>query len=302
MYRLGCAGLATLFVISGYLISQSWENSRSPAHFFRKRCLRIFPAFIAVILFTFFLLGPLVTSLPLPEYFSHLFSVEGFASIPFFQNGSYLGLFTSNPDPYVNGSLWTIPVELVLYIILACIGILGFFRSKPVLLALIALNILVWLQFMNHPSWGKIYYSTFFFLGAYLYQERERLVYNPRIAAILAGILAVSSLTPFLPVVALAAGPYLVLFIAFSPVPAFQRIGKYGDYSYGMFIFSYPLQQTIVQYTHAAISLPAMIVLSFLVTLPVAWLSWNLIERKALALKNPEPVLRPLRRAGILRK
>jgi len=112
---MGQAALATFFVISGYLIPISWESTASPLRFAWKRFLRIVPALVPALFITLFIIGPLMTSLPPAEYYGALFSLEGFFSVPFFEDGGVIGLFQENPVTYVNGSLWVIPVEVVMY-------------------------------------------------------------------------------------------------------------------------------------------------------------------------------------------
>src|SRR5579862_305980 len=67
---LGLAGVFVFFAISGFLVTQSFEQTQGPLRYLLKRCLRILPGFIAVLLLTAFVLGPIVTTLPLSDYFS----------------------------------------------------------------------------------------------------------------------------------------------------------------------------------------------------------------------------------------
>ncbi len=286
---LGYLALAALFVVSGYLISASWETTASPARFFWKRSLRVFPALVAAVLFTLFIVGPLVTALPLPEYIATVFSWQTLASLPFFENGSAIGIFTGNPVTYVNASLWTIPVEVGMYGVVALLGIAGLLRRKGVVLLLIALDVALWMAWYDDPSLAKVRFTLYFLIGAYFYQNRERLVYDIRIAAPLLLALVLSALTPYHDIVSIICVPYLVLYAAYLPVGGLHAFGRHGDFSYGLYVYSYPIQQSLVWYAGDRLSVAALAVLTFLLTLPLAVLSWNLLESRALALKNTRP-------------
>jgi peptidoglycan/LPS O-acetylase OafA/YrhL len=286
---VGYAALSTLFVISGYLITASWESTASPFAFFWKRFLRVVPGLGVVILFTLFILGPLMTSLPLSTYVSNLFSWQGLFSFPFFEDGSAIGLFQQNPVTFVNASLWTIPVEVGMYVVVALLGIAGILRSRGTVLSLIVLNVFLWMAWYDDQSLSKVRFTLYFLIGAYFYLSRDRITYEPRIAASLIAVLALASLTPYGAFANVVCLPYLVLYAAHLPVPALNGFGRPGDFSYGLYIYAYPIQQSLVSLTGDTLSLPVFCALSLLLTFPLAFLSWNLVERRALALKSRRP-------------
>src|SRR5262252_2995814 len=67
---LGLTGVFVFFAISGFLVTQSFEQTQGPLRYLAKRCLRIFPAFIVILVLTAFVLGPIVTTLPPADYFA----------------------------------------------------------------------------------------------------------------------------------------------------------------------------------------------------------------------------------------
>ena len=286
---IGQGALAALLVTSGYLIAASWESTASPLRFAWKRFLRVVPALVLAIALTLFVIGPLMTTLPIGEYFTALFSPAGLATIPFFENGSAIGLFQENPWTYVNGSLWTIPVEVAMYGVVAVLGIAGFLWRKSALLALAAVNVLLWMAWFDDPRMAKIRFTLYFIIGAYLYLHRERIVYRPVIAGGLLLLLGASVLTPYPAIVGVIAIPYLTLYAAHLPVPFLNTFGRSGDFSYGIYIYHYPVQQVLIQATGNTLLLPALGGLSFAVTFALAFLSWHLVERRALALKGASP-------------
>lgn len=106
------------FVISGYLISESWLRDPQINRFLIRRALRIFPALIVVVLLSVLVLGPLATTLSIAGYFGNI-SVLMYLKNIFLYPVYYLpGVFQSNPYPIaVNGSLWSLPVEFSMYLL-----------------------------------------------------------------------------------------------------------------------------------------------------------------------------------------
>lgn len=283
---IGQAGLAVLFVISGYLITVSWEATASPLRFAWKRLLRIVPALIPAIVLTLFVIGPLMTTLTLEDYVAALFSPAGIAAVPFFENGGVIGLFQQNPVPYVNGSLWTIPVEVAMYGVVALLGFTGLLRRKPAILGLAAVNVLLWTAWFGDARMAKIRFTLYFLIGAYLSLHHRRITYRPLVAGALLLVLGLSTATPYSSVAGVVCLPYLVLYAAHLPVPLLKNFGRPGDFSYGMYVYHYPVQQALIQVSGNVLLFPALCGLSFLLTLPLAFLSWHAIEKRALGMKN----------------
>ncbi len=283
---IGQAALAALLVTSGYLIAASWESTASPLRFAWKRFLRVVPALVIAIFVTLFVIGPLMTSLPPGEYFGALFSPAGLATVPFFEDGSAIGLFQDNPWTYVNGSLWTIPVEVMMYGVIAALGIAGLLHRWGAIPTLAAVNILVWIYWFDDPRMSKVRFTLYFLVGAYLYLHRERIAYRPVIAGALLLLLGLSVLTPYVTVAGVVCIPYLIVYAAHLPVPFLNTFGRPGDFSYGIYIYHYPVQQMLIQVTGNVLLFPALCGLSFLATFALAFLSWHAIEKRALAAKS----------------
>ena len=283
---MGQAGLAVLLVTSGYLIAASWESTASPLRFTWKRVLRVVPALALAILVTLFVIGPLMTSLPPAEYFSALFSPAGLATVPFFEDGSAIGLFQANPWTYVNGSLWTIPLEVAMYGVVAILGIAGLLHRWGAVPVLAGINALVWAAWFDDPRMAKVRFTLYFLVGAYLYLHRRNIAYRPVVAGALLLLLGFSALTPYLTVAGVIAIPYLVIYAAHLPVPYLNEFGRPGDFSYGIYIYHYPVQQVLIQATGNALTLPVLCGLSFPATFALAFLSWHAVEKRALAAKN----------------
>jgi peptidoglycan/LPS O-acetylase OafA/YrhL len=129
-------------------------------------------------------------------------------------------------------------------------------------------------------------FSPFFFLGAVCFLFREKLVLWGSVCAVLIVLFVVSFKTPYVHLMGYVALPCLVLYLAFTDIPFLRNFGKYGDASYGMYVYAFPVQQTLIHYLGNQISVAAFFACSFFVTLLVSFLSWHIVEHPALGLKN----------------
>jgi peptidoglycan/LPS O-acetylase OafA/YrhL len=117
----GSLAVCIFFVLSGFLINGATDRN-THTRFVIARVLRLYPAAIACMLVTVFLIGPIYTSLTLQEYLSsgETYGYLRNSSLVLLFQDSLPGLFLNNPFPAsVNGSLWTLPVELRAYILAA---------------------------------------------------------------------------------------------------------------------------------------------------------------------------------------
>jgi peptidoglycan/LPS O-acetylase OafA/YrhL len=296
-------GVAIFFTISGFLITQSALVSKSAKGYLARRFLRIIPGLLIALLLSAFVLGPIVTTMSCKEYFSdkatylHLLSVslyKLFLNLP--------GVFSNNPtSKAVNGSLWTLAYEFSLYFAVLFISLAGLIKQKKLLLGVVLLafvfRIYLWhryfvynystpfllgLNIMYLTEW-----SFYFGAGLLFFLFKERIVFDVKILIVLVVIYAAAILLniDFARIINYILIPYSVFYFSFLK-SRLNRFGEYGDFSYGMYIYAFPVQQTIVHYTHASISTGMMIILSVLSTFPLAVLSWHLIEKRALRLKR----------------
>ena len=300
---LSLLGLRTFFVISGYLICQSMEYSKSYASYLAKRVLRIFPGFIVCIVLTVFVVGAIFTGLSLPAYFSNTETWAYFINISLYKYKLFLpGVFQTHPAHEVNGSIWTLAYEFSYYIMILCGAAVGLFRRKW--LAVIGFFIFFGLQL--YVIYGhvppKIQYflpytdldiknftdfGLYFTAGALFYLYRDQVTYTYSLAVL---AVVIYSLAIYFNVAWLAryiALPYLILYIAFVPkIGWITAWGEGGDYSYGMYIYGMPVQQMILSVWGKSMNPNVLSLLSVFFLFPIAWLSWNLVESKFLKLKK----------------
>jgi peptidoglycan/LPS O-acetylase OafA/YrhL len=289
------------FALSGYLVAGSLERSRTLGMFLGLRAIRIFPALIVEVILSAFILGPLVTSTSThlyfsdPLFFSYLLNALGDVhyALP--------GVFEHNPLPnIVNLQLWTIPFELYCYCTLAFVALLGFKSRRllgPISVVVVTIAYLFVTLYRHQGTIvavpgainGALLVVTFL-AGVSIYYYREMLPWNAWcgsasliISMILLGSSRYGDL--FAPVPVAYATVYLGLL---NPS---RKMLRGADYSYGIYLYGFVLQQTIVDflpmarvwYVNILISVPAVVL--------VAAASWHLVERPAGRLR---PILKRL--------
>lgn len=280
------------FVMSGFLIAASWIHSRSTLDFGAKRALRIFPALAVSTLFTTFIVGPLATDLSLSEYLLSSQTIRYLSNVALVTQFHLPGVFNENPFPdTVNGSVWTLPYEALMYTVLLVLGLLKLFGRIAILAVPMAL---IFIHFHLAPNLGlesdtlrKITrLGMFFFMGSALYLYRKIVPWNWKVALVLLVLSLLSARTEWWFFVHVLTLPYLTIYLAHLKIPRLSRFGRYGDFSYGIYIFSFPVQQLLVHWLNPQLALPAFMAISLAASIAIAALSWHLIESPALRLKR----------------
>lgn len=281
---IGTLCVWVFFVISGYLIAQSFDRNPDPLRFVRARCLRIFPGLVVSLTVTAVFLCT-VTTLPLLDYLASkdtwLFVLRG--AVLYSGTDPVLpGVFGGLPyHDAVNGSLWTLQYEFTMYGAVLTLGVLDLL-SLPVALFATAITLLMSWRYIG-GYWGE--FGACFAAGSALYLGRDRIKPDAYAALVCVVLIIAAVFVGGLRLVFATAGAYLIIYLATAPTIKFPNFARYGDLSYGIYIFAFPVEQTTVYllghdaawYSVAAISTP--------ITLGLAWLSWHLIENPALRLK-----------------
>jgi peptidoglycan/LPS O-acetylase OafA/YrhL len=297
MDNFGGLAVRSFFIISGFLITASLLRAPSIPKYLLNRVLRIFPALAVVVILAVFVLGPLLTRLPLGEYFTNpqtwaylknLYLIDLQFALP--------GVFTTNPAlPAVNGSFWTLPFEFIVYLVLAMLFVLGVLRLNVVLFLVLLLFALdqrlvqyFGLQgaFLSMPYqyigsfWGA------FFLGSLVYLLKERFPLQRNVFYFLLGLAVVSTHTAGAKVVYFFALPYIIIYLAYAYFPPGAWLNRFGDISYGTYLYAFPVQQTILYFTGKSLHPLEFLALAAPITWLLAYLSWTWVERPALRLKD----------------
>lgn len=291
-------GLSIFFSVSGYLVAKSAMHSPSFKNYLWKRFLRIQPLLIVVCILSVFILGPLFTSLNITEYFSNAETYSYFRNImPVFGIQFFLpGVFLSNPaESGVNGSLWTLVTEERLYIFLSLLFLAKhkgklFFLSAILLLNFLYITHTFFFQrelipYLNGP---QIFYALIFLNASCLYLLKinfEKHAVQVAWIFLLFGVTALSFFVESSQPVRVILIPVLIIWIA-NMKGITNRAGRFGDFTYGIYIFSFPVQQMFIA-GHSVQNNPLILfLLTLAVIIPAAFISWHLLEKKMAMLKN----------------
>lgn len=294
---LGTLGVVTFFAISGYFISSSFQNRGSVLQFAVARALRIYPGLLSVLILTVLVLGPMFTKLPLPDYLldAHTLTYIPKNLVLWPLQYDLPGVFTTTPYPAaINGSLWTLVYEVGCYTIVVVVGVVGLasggWRFAVFLLAYggwYLAAILLLRSGGDHLTILRNFHelSLPFVIGMALFQWRERVGFRLPILVLLALAAVLSHGHSWFTQVFVLAWSYGVMYLGFLRWKPLLAYNSLGDYSYGMYIYAFPVEQSVAS-VHVAPGPAAMVVFSLPLTLLLAVFSWHCIEERALSHKS----------------
>lgn len=292
-YPMILALLPMFFCLSGFLVTGSAVRTRSVPLFLSYRGLRIFPALAVEVALCALVLGPLLTIVPLKEYFHDRQFFEYFGNIISMVRYTLPGLFTDNPVAnIVNISLWTLRPEFYCYVLMAGL-MLTSIVYKPVLYTWLFLASTVYLAALNIVTgfgdatssypWHVIIY--YFFVGIAFFHWKDRLPLHIGLfgaAATLAYILIPLDGTTYIAAFPLT---YCVVYLGMLKIPRIPLLQN-GDYSYGIYLFHFPIQQTLVHLFPGIREWWLLFPTAAILTMLFAAASWHWIEKPSLKLKK----------------
>ncbi len=293
----GAFAVDAFFIMSGFLIAASAQRSSTIWSFLKKRVTRIYPAFL---LYTAIFLAIFV-----PLAHAHL-TPRWPLDIPLqtlrLTEPHYTSAFAANPYPgVINGSIWSIPYEFFCYLGVALLTLTTLLRRRLAILVLflgtIVISVLSQLHHWNYGGklLGVIFGSPQFWArllplylaGVVFYLYRRHIPLRTSFAVASALILGVAciltaGLTAALPI----AGTYLLFWFSFTPTIRLHHFGRFGDFSYGTYLYAFPIEQLLVHLLTAAHPHPVPPVILFALATPLslaaAAISWYGIERRFL--------------------
>jgi len=316
----GGVAVAGFFCLSGFLITKSRMGRSTIFRFFWRRVLRIFPAFLASLAMTAFILAPIAWRKERGTWAGY-WTASVDSPLTYFSNNMFLRFYQKNIAEMGaklplgqkggfdwNGSAWTLIYEFKGYFIVGVLGLFGILGYRKLAAVgfgfMLVLNTMLWGGFGQtaylYPlfrDYFNIMMLTPFFFGIMLALFGDRIVIDDRLAMAAGGL---AFFTYFLESGWNLYGQfgYLYVLIWAAVRLPLRRWEKYGDFSYGIYIYAWPIMQFSAYFglhTRGWLVYHLVIVV---VCHMVAYLSWHLLEKRALALKNwtPVPLARVLAR------
>jgi peptidoglycan/LPS O-acetylase OafA/YrhL len=290
--------LPMFFALSGFLVAGSLERCPTLVSFFGLRILRIVPALSVEVLLSAVIFGPLLSVFDRQTYFTSSEFYSYFLNIVGDIHYHLPGVFLNNPIPRaVNEQLWTVPFELECYVALGGLAVIGIMGRRRLTLAIVAIGQALWAWqawkrgeagALDGPSGAVLVLC--FLLGILFFQYRDKIRLSKARFGLSALLCLGLGLLPHgaycLPIPA----TYLTVYLGLRNPPR-QKYLLSGDYSYGLYLYGFPVQQAFASlgpwahhwYLNLGVCLPA--------TFLVAWCSWHAVERPALALRRHLPAI-----------
>jgi peptidoglycan/LPS O-acetylase OafA/YrhL len=304
----GTMAVWVFLVISGFLVARSIEH-QTTTNFVIARFLRIYPAFALAIGIQSFVIIPAFYELPISDYIGNglLLSLDNLLLWP--QNLAIPHVFSHLAAPVVNGSLWTIPLEVSFYMILVIAS--GTFMSVQALYPVvffglvagtIALRYLGIGFFSDQPSvfdgvtvYSFVVYSTYFWAGvcAWKYRDRINMSLGGFVIALL--MLFAARHTAISQVAMIVLLPYIVLYLCVAGSIGTILHRWVGDLSYGVYLFAFPITNSVISLTGGKLHPHVVFIISMTIFTTISYASWHLLEKRMLALKpRSRPQLEPI--------
>ena len=311
---LGPMAVSGFFVLSGFLITRSRQRHTSFLQYIWQRTRRIMPGFWACLVVTVLLFAPIIYFLTYNTLTGY-WSQSPFSPLDYIRNNFFLrvwqdrigNLLSDHPTfPYlINGSLWTLYDEFKCYLIIGILGIVNATRNRRWIILLLTImvagvyiieqltdgylrSVLPWMLesfFLEHLS--------YFLIGSTAYLYAERIPMRRSLFVLSIVLLGLSGYLAYYRVVALFAFPYVLFCLAFY-LPITQW-GKPGDFSYGMYLYAFPIEQILVQLHVNSLGVWPFVGVATAVTAVFAILSYHLVEsrffKRRSASAKPAPVI-----------
>eukprot|EP01037_Dinobryon_pediforme_P018707 gene18707-19008_t len=289
--------VAMFFTLSGFLVSGSLFRCKSLVSFLGLRVTRIMPALACEVLLSAIIIGPMLTSLDLHSYFSDEKFKIYFLNIIGDIHYQLPGLFSTNPlQNTVNDQLWTIPFELICYTVISALAFVGIATRRYLLLVFcVSIQIaLAVFAVMHQSTYSKLhilggisgYHDVYFFvIGILFYSFRDKIPYS---FGVFVAAFVLSEVLLFVPGGNNFFGfpvAYITVYLGLTN-PAKPKVLFSGDYSYGMYLYGFPIQQAIAYFMPNHRSWVSNFSLALIGAFLFAHFSWWCVEKPALSVKS----------------
>jgi peptidoglycan/LPS O-acetylase OafA/YrhL len=277
----GRLAVAVFFMISGYLITQSYERSNNLYSYFKARILRIFPALIVATLLTIVFCSLITSS---NNYWNqkdtYTYARNIFLLAP---QQEISGVFENNQlKSIINGPLWSLQYEFLCYILISFLGKFKLLNIKFIF-SFYFLTFFVYLLIPRLHENNAAEIVQYFFGGSLLYLSKFKLKSSTILYLPILLLLFISIQFGFFKSWLALIGTILIIELGKSK--NIINLEKIGDFSYGLYIYSFPIQQTVAQYFPDS-KWYINFVISLTLTLAISAFSWHFIEKTALKYKK----------------
>jgi peptidoglycan/LPS O-acetylase OafA/YrhL len=307
---LGDLAVDGFFLISGYLITASFLNSRTSYSYLKKRVARIYPGFLCAYFVCVLIVAP-IGGATMPDSPGEFASVMVRALL--LQPPDVGTVFNGTPFPFLNTSMWTISIEFKCYLLIYVIGLLGLLKiRKLILVAAIAFLIANMFVELDHQSFnmgiterpapdvfsfsewntmllgnkkGWLRLTAVFLTGSCIYHYRDMIVFKPIYIVISTALLALCLCFDWSAHLGVALfGAYLIFAAAeMNRGNVFSRINNETDISYGVYLYAWPVTKILFLF-FPALSVPQVSLLTLVISYLLGWMSWMIVEKPVMML------------------
>jgi peptidoglycan/LPS O-acetylase OafA/YrhL len=303
----GTLAVDGFFLLSGFLITRSYQSIGKAGRFLWHRALRILPAFWVCLFVVAFGFAPLA-------YFHQHGALIGFIpeekpwnyvthnSLLWMRQYNVGELLAHAPYPRAfNGSLWTLPFEFLCYLTIGLLGLIGILRQKPVVVA--SVSLMLFLCYAVPLSFRGVLHGplafpillvgntrlvleliVYFFIGASSYLFRGKIPIVGWAALVCAiGVIVALPTRAYAAVLPLGM-TYVIMYVAMKWPP--RSFDRRADLSYGLYIYAFPTQQLLTLYGVGGLGLIPYVLVTAVITFTLAGASWFFIEKPSLSLKH----------------
>ncbi|MFC5640576.1 acyltransferase [Kitasatospora cinereorecta] len=322
---IGKMAVVGFFVLSGFMITGSGART-TIGRFAWHRALRILPGLWGSLLVSALLIVPALYYYlhgTIHGYLHHpggpVSYLEGTWNTSISNGWDISGVMAegrnrgTNFDPGVNGALWSLKYEILCYVMVGLFAVGGVLMRARKLVPLLcgALLVLIVNDWLDAPGWRGIpgdmgsavnvpflgamsnhfliHLGFVFLIGATFNLYRERLPIHDGLAALSALVLALTLHFGGVFVFGYPAFAYLLIWLALRLPRPFQKIGRKRDYSYGIYIYGFTVEQALAMLGYAKYGKPVYLLAAMAGTVVLAALSWHLVESPAMKMKNWTP-------------
>jgi peptidoglycan/LPS O-acetylase OafA/YrhL len=291
---VGTWAVMGFFAISGYLIAASRSHTRIPT-FLARRVLRIYPGFLVCLVVVAFCFAPLSVLLGDGHYSlsSALNYVTHNLGLKVERDGIAGTLPNAPYGPAWDGSLWTLFYEFACYLILGALLSVPVLRRRQAVAATFVVSAAIGGYGATHtlPNLADRFFmlAPVFLAGSLLYLYADRVRIDWRLGVLALALAPVATELHAMQYLGAPLVAYACLWLGI--VLPCDRIGRRNDFSYGIYIYAFPIQQLLVLLGVNDAGLAVYTLIGIVATLPLAAASWFAIERPALALKRKRLVL-----------